>query len=221
MSSEKNKISISIGWLSLLLPIVLLAGNMILYCFSGDKTVSEAIRSSISDYYYSRMGTIFVGILSSIALLLFLFSGNTKSEILFAKITGLSAAGIVMFPTSVTANDYSNWFGPTGNLDFEMLHIGFAALFFLSSACLSYYGFTKSEKRRTSVYKNKRILIYQLCGLTIIICLILLACIVFLPSHYFQSIRWLKPIYSIETIAMTAIGICWFTKGGLLYKDQQ
>jgi hypothetical protein len=61
----------TIGWLGLLLPVVLFFGNYIISFVTEYENSCNPFKSSISHYYYTRMGEIFTGTLCAVSLFLF------------------------------------------------------------------------------------------------------------------------------------------------------
>lgn len=215
------KLRKSIGWLGILLPFVLLIGNFLIFIFEDSGNPVSAVQSSISDYYYTRMGVIFVGILCAVALFLFCYIGDNKIDSMLSNLAGGSALGVVLFPTSENPDKYANWYGPTGGINVEIIHLLFAASFFLILAYMSYFIFTASENRRNSDLMHRRNKLYRVCGLIIAISLLLMAIDVILPNDIIGWLNRYKPIYVLETFALIAFGISWLVKGEFLLKENQ
>ena len=73
----------AIGWLGILLPFALLIGNYLISLVTDFETGCNPFKMSISDYYYTRMGEVFVGTLCAVALFLFCYNGKKKGRQLF------------------------------------------------------------------------------------------------------------------------------------------
>lgn len=229
LKSKENKNSLiisyltlrkTIGWLGISLPFILLGGNLFITVLENPEQWTGAIQSSISNYYYTRMGVVFAGIMCAVALFLFSYVGETKADSWLSNLAGSFALGIVLFPTTPKQEICGHWYGPTGNLNVEVFHIIFAALFFLTLASISYFIFTKSETKRRSMFTPARNLIYKTCGLIMFICLILMAVVVVTPSGSMGSLNKIKPVYLLETLALIAFGISWLVKGEYLYNEK-
>ena len=189
----------AVGWIGILLPFVLMFGVFII--FRG-----EIIQKSISHYYHTGMGDVFVGVLCAVALFMFFYTGYNKWDDWAGNIAGVFAIGVAWFPaTEVGASDL------TGKI-----HLIFAALFFLTLAIFSLFLFTRkgSDPTLQKLTRNK---IYVICGLIIVACLIAIAIYLnFIQNENSGS----GFVYWAETVALVAFGVSWLTKGGTLYPDK-
>jgi hypothetical protein len=201
----------AVGILGIILPAALVVG-----VFALGKC--NSIQDSISDYYYTRMGHLLVGILCALGLFLFSYKGYEKRDKIASKLACLFALGIAFFPT----------YGPNAKLSCNVLmrnsgntisimHDVFAALFFITLAYMSLFQFTKSagNPTREKILRNR---IYKTCGYTIIACIILLVLATKIPVLR-ESLKDYKPIFILETIALWAFGLSWLTKGEFILKD--
>jgi hypothetical protein len=190
----------SLGWIGILLPFVLMLG-MLLF-FKGD-----IIRTTISQYYYSGMRDVLVGSLCSIALFLFFYKGYNRYENWSANIAGFFALGIAWFPTSAVE--------PLDTIG--KIHLFCASMFFLILSAFSIFFFTRKVPHPTK-RKLKRNIIYVICGLVMIACLLAIVIYVnFIRTENSDS----HFVFWAETVALIAFGISWLTKGGTLYPDKK
>ncbi len=189
----------AVGWIGLLLPFTLMFGVFIF--FKGD-----LFQGSISYYYHTGMGNVFVGALCAIALFLFFYSGHNKWDDWAGNMAGIFALGVAWFPTT-----------EVGSTDLiGKIHLTFAILFFLTLAFYSLFLFTKKGSDPTP-QKLRRNIIYITCGLIMIACLIaMLIYFAFLKDNNSES----SFVFWGETIALIAFGVSWLTKGGTLYPDK-
>jgi len=189
----------AVGWIGLLLPFVLMFGVFLI--FKG-----EIIQESISHYYHTGMGDVFVGALCAVALFLFFYSGHDKWDDWAGNIAGLFAIGVAWFPaTDVGKSDLTG-----------IIHFTCAALFFLTLAIFSLLLFTRkgSNPTQQKLARNK---IYIICGLIMIACLVAIAIYLnFIQNNNHGS----GFVFWAETIALVAFGVSWLTKGGTLYPDK-
>jgi len=189
----------AVGWIGLLLPFVLMFGVFLI--FKG-----EIIQESISHYYHTGMGDVFVGALCAVALFLFFYSGHDKWDDWAGNIAGLFAIGVAWFPaTEVGQSDLTG-----------IIHFTFAALFFLTLALFSLLLFTRkgSNPTQQKLARNK---VYVICGLIMITCLVAIAIYLnFIQNNNHGS----GFVFWAETIALVAFGVSWLTKGGTLYPDK-
>ena len=65
----------TVGWLGIGLPLAMLAGN---WLFAN----CTSLQDTVSHYYYTMMGDLFVGILCAVTLFLFAYKGyDTKDHV--------------------------------------------------------------------------------------------------------------------------------------------
>ncbi len=202
-----------IGLLGMLLPVILVVGNY----FLGNCTY---IQMSISQYYYTDIGDVFIGILFAISIFLFTYNGYDSRDNWagnFACIFGLAAA---IFPTNmknpVPACNFSLVPNPFPNY-FQYIHTGAAVVFFIILAYFSLFLFTKGEANPTSTKKTRN-KIYKTCGYIIIACFLVLF-LIFINKSLKESLESYKPIFVLETIILWAFGFSWLVKGGVILKD--
>ena len=190
----------AVGWIGILLPFTLLFGKYLL--FGG-----VFIERSISHYYHSDMGDVFVGALCAIALFLFFYSGFDKWDNWAGNIAGLLAIGVAWFPT--TASGPSDAAGK--------IHGACAASLFLVLTVFSLFLFTKKAPNPTprKLMRNK---IYIICGLIMAVCIISMV----LYYQFFHSPDSKSCFVFVgETVALVAFGVSWLTKGEALLPDKK
>ena len=166
----------------------------------------EIIQKSISHYYHTGMGNVFVGALCAVALFMFFYSGYDKWDDWAGNVAAIFAIGVAWFPTTeVGSSDL------TGKI-----HLAFATLFFLTLAIFSLLLFTRKGSNPTQ-QKLTRNRIYVICGLIMIACLVAIPIYLnFIQNDYHGS----GFVFWAETIALVAFGVSWLTKGGTLYPDK-
>jgi len=189
----------AVGWIGILIPFTMVLGMFLL--FDG-----KTIQQSISHYYHTGMRDVLVGAICAIALFMFYYRGYDKWDDWTGNLTGLFALGVAWFPTVETGPN--NWVGS--------VHFYCAGLFFLTLAGISLFLFTKKSWNPTR-RKLTRNIIYIICGVVIIVCLIAI-------QIYFHFINDNKSestfVFWTETVALIAFGVSWLTKGGTLYPDK-
>ena len=193
----------AIGIIGVALPFVLAMGNYLLG--------ATGIEPSISDYYYTHMGDVFVGSQCAIGVFLFTYRGHQRIDNIAGNLAGIFAIGVALFPTEPGSPTQQQIF--TG-----YIHYGCAAAFFLILAyfCLVLFRRTDPSKPRTRK-KVKRDSVYFICGLTIIACIILLA----LYAAFFKAtpVQNFGPVFWLESLAILAFGVSWVTKGEMIFSD--
>lgn len=185
----------TIGIIGLSLPFVLMLGNY-LY-FGGD-----IVLPSISQYYHSPMRDVFVGGLISMAAFMFFYSGYSKWDRYAGILAGLLTLGIVFFPTSESLTSGGG-----------KMHGIFAILLFLELAAISAIRF---PCKRPGVEKQATDRLQVICGL------IMFGCVIAVLAYYFSR-DFAKSdgyfIFTVESIALIAFGVSWFTEGLDLKKE--
>ena len=195
-----------IGIIGVALPVVLVIGAIIL-----DQRFE--FLDSMSSYYYSVMRDVFVGSLWAIAIFLICYRYDYLDD--FAStIAGICAIGVALFPTTPDVD------ATQGQTAIGVVHAVFASCFFLVLALMSIILFQRGNPEKDKVTdtdrkrKRRNNLIYRICGITMVACILLAALILFVP--YLSDNRWqhqYHPIFFIEFIATWAFGWAWFVKG--------
>jgi hypothetical protein len=220
MEETKNKLLYSIftlrkaiGWIGILLPFVLLFGNYFVYSFGHFGEPADALKASISHYYYTPVSEVFTGALWVVAIFLFTYKESTTkgmnrflSDNLLSNIAAAAAIGVSLFPTSSSnlISDNVRSFVSSGTIG--NLHFFFAAMFFLALSILSVFNF----KHASSPIQKR---LHAFCGYGMILCLIL----IFIYKEYVfgknEAFDNFKPVFWLETIALILFGVSWLVKG--------
>ena len=193
-----------IGFLAFLLAPALVFGS-----FIRDDT--RYVQVSMSAYYYTGMRDLLVGIICGICLFLFCYHGYKWYDSLTSKLAGLFGLGIVFFPTSPT-NDKSDII--------SILHYVTSGIFLFILAFMSFFLFTKTNPNGSMTSKKKqRNRVYRICGITILVSIVLIP--VAGLDGIWEKVKFLKPTFTLETIALIAFGISWLTKGEAILGDPE
>lgn len=201
----------AVGILGITLPWVLWAGTFI---FSG-----HDLQPSISHFYFTNMREVFVGVLCAVALFLFTYKGHSKMDSYAANAAGMFALGVAVFPTDIIAGHRGQALVVSVlDLSFHnIIHFSCAALFFVTLALMSLLLFTKSNKPKAqwSTPKKNRNRTYIVCGWIMLASIVLIAISepILKVSHTSTITYWM------ETVALSAFGISWLTKGEVLFGD--
>ena len=199
----------TLGILGISLPFVLALGNWIIF--------GNGLEGSISSYYHTGMGDVFVGILFAIGLFLFSYKGYERSDDLAGDLACLFAIGVALFPTTPenSASDLA--------LKIGIVHFAFTALFFLTLAYFALFQFTKSHPDREpepTIRKRQRNILYRACGIAIVLCIVLIIIVSVLPDPIATPIREYNPVFWLEAVAVIAFGTSWLVKGEAILKDE-
>ncbi len=199
-----------IGVLGILLPFICMLGGWLFAC--------DPVQPSISLYYYTNMRDFLVGLLFVVSLFLMTYKGTYKIDMVVTTITGIAGLCVALFPCYNEALEEQRvgifqLYPETSNV----VHLTFAAIFFLLLAINSYFLFTRIIDAVTP-QKLKRNTIYRICGIVIFICLIGLfaSMILFSPEQRASS----RIVLIFETIALLAFGVSWLVKGQTIWPDR-
>jgi len=206
-SNKKNERSLAISYLELrkiigilgiALPFVLFFGALIIF--------QTDLQSSISSYYHTDMRDVLVGTLVAFGIFLYSYKGY-PGDAIYGKLACGFAIGVALFPTKpddTATNIASN----IGNV-----HLFFTIAFFATLFYFSYFLFTKSDQTKEQISKKKRQRnkVYKTCGILMAICILGIIIDFYLPN----ATAWLGDhlVFWLETGAILAFGISWFTKG--------
>lgn len=220
----------ALGVLGIGLPFVLAIGGAVFF--------ATGLQESISDYYYTGMGDVFVGIMVAIGLFLASYTGHKNtgqndpllSDNVAGNIASVGAVGLAIFPTAPgpatdtiariigiamfpAAPDPDSIAAIVG-----IAHFAFAAVFFLTLAYISYFLFTRSDPdKEPTPQKLKRNRVYRACAIAILAALVLIAAAkLVLPE---SMVDGLKLVFWLEAIAVVAFGTSWLIKGETLLSD--
>jgi hypothetical protein len=191
----------AVGYLGLLLPFALLAGNWVI--FSG------SLQQSVSDYYYTGMRGVLVGGLCVIGAFLLAYHGYDRWDSLFTNAAGVGAVGVALFPTP--PDNPSTAASIVGDF-----HFAFGSVMFASLIVIALWLFRKTGPGGRTHAKQLRDTVYLISGLIMLVALAL-AGIVSLP--FAAGLNSLHPVFWLETIAIAAFGVAWLVKGQAILAD--
>ncbi|RZQ63039.1 DUF998 domain-containing protein [Amycolatopsis suaedae] len=193
----------AIGVIGLALPAVLIVGKLLLQ--------GGPLLNSISGYHHSVMGGVFVGSMCAVGTFLFSYRGYDRTDDICGNVAAVAAIGLALFPTT-----------PSGSTDgterlIGLVHLAFAAVFFVMLAVFCLFLFTKSDGTAPSPQKLRRNRVYRACGVAMMVCLLL---IVFQNVLFDDVLDAMKPVLWLESAAILAFGVAWWVKGAVLLRDR-
>lgn len=221
---DPDSLMIVVGVLGIALPFVLAIGTVALRFLAPD---SAGFASSISGYYYTGMGNVFVGSLCAIGVCLGAYCGYEDKDRIAGNFASVFAIGVGLFPTSPdgTPTDSQVYVG--------WIHYFFAAALFITLAyfCLGLFTMTHptgtpEPKEPLTPEKKKENTVYRISGWTILACILLIGIchFVFLndkSSMKSEFIKGLYPVYWFEAIAVVSFGFSWLTKSKAVFGENR
>ncbi len=217
---EEKKSDLVISYENLRRMIGILGMALPFACAIGGALFTHiGIQPSISDYYYTNMQDIFVGILVGVAMFLVTYKGYDKRDQYITSGAGIASVGIALLPTNIIGKPLVRVgvFDLTSKTS-NIFHSIFAILFFGLLAYMSIFLFTLSNPD-TSISKNKRRRnrIYIICGCIMVAGIVgIILSMLLMP---FDAMLKTKIIFYIETCMLEAFGISWLVKGKTILKD--
>ncbi len=209
-----------IGILGMLLPILLLTYLMIV------NNLYIPLHS-ISHYFYTRAGSIFIIIVSLLAIFLIIYKGVEPIDFYISSTAGIFALCVLLFPTSNLCDvlgDVNTKYCVTNipsNEFREIFHYISAGIFLLCLAYMSIFLFTKSNQpiKSRGTKKITRNKIYRTCGIIMVLSILVIFLGGFLeiiPTTFYEANHL---TFWMETVAIEAFGFSWLIKGETLIKD--
>ncbi len=196
----------TIGLLGITLPFVLWLGALLLF--------QTGIQSSLSSYYHTGMGDVFVGTLCVIGVFLLSYRGYERADDIAGDLACLFAVGVALFPVAPD-NAAEGGASLAG-----YVHLACAGLFFSTLTYFSLRLFTKTHADKPPTRrKRQRNKVYRTCGYTMGICVVLIAVCYILPGPIESLLEAYNPVFWLESVAVVAFGISWFIKGEAMLKD--
>lgn len=206
VSKEKKRLMIFqkeiLGWLGFgLVPSALLGGLL------GDNSelVDPKWWYSISMTYYANSRICMIGVLFSMALLLFSYVPYQKSDKILSKIASFSALGILVFPCKHSGITTTGLLGLDCNTSF-IIHCICASVMFICFAIMVGIEFRKKNPYEKMTHeKEVRNKIYAICAIVIVVFLIVQAI-----TSQFDKLQFFTIIN--ETMMLWAFSFAWLVK---------
>lgn len=202
-----------LGYLGVVLPLSL---------WLSSTWAGVLLESSISDYYYTDMRNLLVGILCGIGFFLITYRGYPAkpgeriTDRQVSLLAGLGALGVAFVPVQRAQLAICESVGtPAALISQEnLVHFGSATLFFVATAIFCLYFFPKGERTPDGkpVWSRRRYA-YYLYGIAIVFALVMLFRYEFSgcqARHEFDKIHY---VFWWESIAVVGFALAWLTKG--------
>jgi hypothetical protein len=237
----------ALGYLGLALPVLLIGYSLI----RGVRTDGHLLQPSISDYYHTAMGDVFVGCLWSIGVFLFAYLGYSRTPLEFAsprlidklsdfwvaKAAAIGAIGVAQFPVR---GDQCFGATPCPISGFtthpDWVHYSFAALFFACTAIFCLVLFPRGNGTQENIAHKDgqpypktvwtgRNLYFFRCGLAIVIAIAALGLYSIIEKLGLTALVRFMDSYDhflvFEIVAILAFALAWLEKGRAVISPRQ
>ena len=169
--------------------------------------ISHEPLTSISISYYTNARDIFVGCLFIVGSFLIAYNGHFLHEAILSKVAGIAALTIALEPTScsvVTDPVICQGVTVPGN---PKVHAIAALIHFSILAYFCLGPFRKQAAHKKTAKAKRRVIIYTVCGWTII------TAVVAAMLWEFGYIGGHRTVFYAETAALSAFGVAWIVSG--------
>ncbi|AQP45191.1 hypothetical protein [Tessaracoccus flavus] len=197
-----------ISVLSFFLPLFLITWSVL----SG-----EGLRGSLSEYYYTPVRDIFVGVLCALSLFFWSYRGyhphkaELRADRVVAKIASVSAALVALAPLKPRqVGECTLLQCVFGEQATDWVHNVAAVIFMTSLATFCLVLFPMTAIQRPDL--GRRLVIYGICGTVIVAAMLLMVLWKFLPVDVYFALGHYKPIFMLETMALFAFSIAWLLR---------
>jgi hypothetical protein len=179
-----------------------------------------AMQPSISDFYFTRMGDVFVGILCAIGLFLSTYNGYETIDKVASRIAALLALLVAFNPTPYIGTNPCCSFHDIHHAAYTgYIHFGCAAALFLDLALMSLFLFTRTEdKDKRTGRKKIRDMVYIVCGIIMILCIAVVG--VYTLDKKLDFLKEYNITFWLETIMLFAFGTSWLVKAEVILGDK-
>ena len=205
-----------LGWFGLTLPVVLLAYAAF---------AVQGLQPSISDFYYTAMGDVLVGILSAIGIFLLCYHGYEKlpgqwlSDRQVSFTAGIAALGVAVFPVHRLGQPPCNLTDVTcitfgWSVHPDWFHYGSAAVFFACLALFCLVLFTRGDRTPDGhILWTPRNIFYTTCGGLIVLSILAMAPYVMGNDQTRALLAGYNYLFWWETLGILAFAASWLKKG--------
>lgn len=196
-----------IGIVAILHPIILYLGGKILFGID--------LQPSMSHYYWTGMGDVFVGIVTATGVFFLCYRGYGLHDQIVALATGISAILVAMFPIPELPSDQLSG----GQQYVGTVHVIGALGFLISIAYFCLVLFVKhTPDGMPSAKKKRRDLCYRILGGNIVVCILFVVIYGSVPAVN-AALSEVPFVFGVEVIAFWSFGFAWLIKGEALLAD--
>lgn len=207
-----------LGYLGAMLPL-----SLLLYAYGS----GQGLQPSISDFYYTPMGDILVGILCAIGVFFLCYRGfdklphETLSDRQVSVVAGFAALGVALFP--VRRANYPPdcptadclLFGST--LHPDAYHYASAAVFFICLALFCLVLFTRGDRTdQGRIIWTPRNRLYVACGAVIVVAMLAMIPYLLGSETTRATLAGHHHLFWCETAGILAFAVSWLRKGKVI-----
>ncbi|HEX5023780.1 MAG TPA: hypothetical protein VFV68_00850 [Agriterribacter sp.] len=208
-----------VGILGVLLPVLL-------YISVSWYTHYNTPIKSISHYYFTRFGSIFIIIVSLLSIFLLVYKGKERLDFYLSSLAGLAALTLLLLPASnleIKDHDGNDFIVVTTLREYglrDTIHNVCGGVFLTALACMALFVFTKKNPALVPVTPQKlvRNKIYIVCGVIMLFALITILIGWISKSEWFNAHQM---TFWMESVALEAFGFSWLVKGEIIFKDKK
>ena len=205
-----------LGWFGLALPVALLAYASF---------AVQGLQPSISDFYYTAMGDVLVGILAAIGVFLLCYRGYEPlpgqwlSDRRVSFTAGVAALGVALFPVHRLGQPSCSLTEATcitfgWSVHPDWFHYGAAGVFFASLAVFCLVLFTRGDRTpEGSIIWTPRNIFYTICGGLIVLSILAMAPYVMGNDQTRDLLARYNYLFWWETLGILAFAASWLRKG--------
>ena len=204
-----------VGYIGVGLPFALLIGWFLL------PEKDPELPGSMSAYYWTSIGSVFVGSLCAIGVFMFSYCGYDRRDKIAGRLACVFAIAVAMFPVCPDTG-YTPLQQAVGRV-----HLTSATLLFATLAYFSLCLFTLTDPSKPMTdKKRRRNWVYRICGWTMVASLVLIGLCEWLVLGEHSPFKdsplksWL-PVFVLEAVMVIAFGTSWLTKGEAILADDE
>jgi hypothetical protein len=203
----------AVGWLGIALPIAMFVGTWVI---GGCST----LKPSISDYFYTIMGSVLVGVLCAVALFQLTYKGPAPIDGILSSTAAIFALGVAFFPCNISGGHYDcNIICRQPDELRNTVHYISAGGLFVVQAIMSAWLFRRTNKPGTmGLQKEARNKVYLICSIIMIGAMTTM--FVFMVTGLTEKYYAFRPTFVLETVTLWAFGVSWLVKGEVVLKDK-
>jgi hypothetical protein len=197
-----------IGILGILFPFIMALGNYLIFdC--------PHLLPAISDYFHTKMMTLFVALLSMISIFLWTYRGPKGEDRHWATLAAVFCLGVALFPNDV--KDVVKECNGFETYSLSTLHQICAIGMFIVLAYFCLFIFVKTNPKEVKTpeqiaLKKKRNTIYKICGYSILVAMVSMFILIKLDTDKAIQAQF-SYIFWGESLCLIAFGTSWITKG--------